>query len=488
MSDRAGRAKPRSAEVAGSLLGHQTWRVDRATRRWSVRRSLTPERLLVLSFAGLILLATVGFRVLPGLYVGEPLSWLDALFTATSAVCVTGLVVVDTATHFTVFGQAYILLLIQLGGLGIITLTTAVILALGRHLSLHHEAVTATTAEVAPEVDFRRLVRSVVQFTLAFEAVGAVVLFAVWLPRFDPGSAAWHALFQTVSAFCNAGFSTFSDSLAGFRASPLALGPIMTLIVLGGLGFIALEDVHVWWSRRRKGNRVRLSLHSRLVLTVTALLLVGGWIGFALLEWRNTLAGMPSWQRLMNALFMSVTARTAGFNTVDHALAADSTNFVTILLMSIGGSPGSAAGGLKTTTLAAIGLLAIARLRGGAVANAWGRTIPEDTIQRAIGLFAIGFTVVTGAILLYAVTQLQPRTGTSSLGFLHYMFEAVSAFNTVGLSMGATGALDGFGKALTILLMYLGRVGPLAIAAALSIQSPAGGKGFRYGYEDVIIG
>jgi trk system potassium uptake protein TrkH len=262
----------------------------------------------------------------------------------------------------------------------------------------------------------------------------------------------------------------------------------MALIVLGGLGFIALEDVHVWWSRRRQGNRVRLSLHSRLVLTVTALLLVGGWIGFALLEWRNTLAGMPSWQRLMNALFMSVTARTAGFNTVDHALAADSTNFVTILLMSIGGSPGSAAGGLKTTTLAAIGLLAIARLRGGAVVNAWGRTIPEDTIQRAIGLFAIGFTVVTGAILLYAVTQLQPRTGTSSLGFLHYMFEAVSAFNTVGLSMGATGALDGFGKALTILLMYLGRVGPLAIAAALSIQSPAGGKGFRYGYEDVIIG
>jgi trk system potassium uptake protein TrkH len=185
---------------------------------------------------------------------------------------------------------------------------------------------------------------------------------------------------------------------------------------------------------------------------------------------------------------MSVTARTAGFNTVDHAAAADSTNFVTILLMSIGGSPGSAAGGLKTTTVAAIGLLALARLRGHGAASAWSRTIPEETIQRAVGLFVVGFTAVTAAILVYAVMHLQPTDGPRSMAFLDYMFEAVSAFNTVGLSTGATGTFDEGGKLLTILLMYTGRVGPLTLAAAVSLRRKAHMKTFRYGYEDVIIG
>ncbi len=441
----------------------------------------------MLSFLGLIVAGTLGLMWLPGLYTGPGLTWLDALFTATSAVCVTGLIVVDTATYFTVFGQAYLLLLIQLGGLGILTFTTLIIVALGRRLSLHHEAVSASTADIAPHIDFRQLVRNVVAFTLLFEAVGALLLFVAWVPRFDVGDAAWHAVFQAISAFCNAGFSTFSDSLTGFQGAPVTLTVIMSLIVLGGLGFLTLEELHIRW-RRRGGVLPRLSLHSRLALIVTGVLLVGGWVAFSVLEWSNVLGEMAVRERLFNGLFMSVTARTAGFNTVDYAATAESSNFVTILLMSIGGSPGSAAGGIKTTTVAVIGLLAWARLRGHQVTSVESRSIPEETVQRAVGLFVVGFLVVTGAILFLAMVQIDPAAPERGGGFLTWMFEAVSAFNTVGLSMGGTGELTGAGKLMTIFLMYVGRVGPLTFASAIALRRRRTSGEFRYAYEDVIIG
>ena len=424
--------------------------------------------------------------LLPGLYVGEPLSFTDALFTATSAVCVTGLIVVDTATYFTRAGQAYVLLLIQLGGIGILTFATLVILALGRRISLRHEAATATQAEVAPEVDVRQLVRSIVRFTFAFEAVGAAVLFVAWLPTFGSG-AAWHAVFHAVSAFCNAGFSTFSDSLMGFQDAPAILACVMILVFLGGIGFVTLEELNLWWKERRTGARFQLSLHSRLALTATVVVAMGGWAAFAALEWTHTLTQMPGWQRWLNALFMSITARTAGFNTIDYSVAADSTNFLTILLMSIGGSPGSMAGGLKATTVAVIGVLAWSRLRGRTMTSVWGRTIPNETVQRAVGLFVVAFGMVTGSILLYAVIQIEPSTASDPSHFLRYMFEAVSAFNTVGLSMGATGELETPAKLLTVFLMYVGRVGPLSFAAGIALQRGSK-EHFRYAYEDVVIG
>jgi trk system potassium uptake protein TrkH len=378
-------------------------------------------------------------------------------------------------------------LLIQVGGLGIITFTTLLMIALGRRLSLHHEAVSAGSAEVAPDVDFRELVRNVVRFTLGLEALGALVLFIAWLPEMGP-RAAGHAVFHAISAFCNAGFSTFSDSVVGFQTSSVTLGVIMALIVMGGLGFLVMEEIHLAWKRRGRAKRMRLSLHSQLVLGTTAIVLMVGWVTCAALEWDHTLAGLGFWDRLTNALFLSVTPRTAGYNTIDYAAATDSTNFVTILLMSIGGSPGSTAGGLKTTTVAAVGLLALARLRGGHLAHARGRTIPDETIQRAVGLFAVSFGMVTAGILVLAVTQIEPGAAAGSPGFLHYMFEAVSAFNTVGLSMGTTDDLDAVGKWVIILLMYIGRVGPLALAAAISLSRPNVDRDFRYAYEDVLIG
>lgn len=457
-------------------------------KHWvSVRSRVTAPQLLAGSFIALVVLGTLGLRLLPGLYVGDRLSWLDALFTATSAVCVTGLIVVDTATYFTPWGQAYILLLIQLGGLGIITFASLVILALGRKLSLHQEAVSAVGTEVAPEVDFRQLVRSVVVFTFAFEMAGALLLYLFWAPRLGWKDAIGHAAFHSISAFCNAGFSTFSDSLMGFSQSPLTLTLVIVLIVVGGIGFLTMEEVRLWWGAWADPRGYRFSLHSRLVLVTTALLLVSGWLVYTVIEWQNSLAGMPSWARILNGLFMSTTARTAGFNTVDYAQTSESSSFLTILLMSIGGSPGSTAGGVKTTTCAVLVVLALSRLRGLRLAQVWYRSIPEGTVQRGVGLALVAFGLVSVAIFGLTLTEvgvLARSEGQAS--FLSYMFEAVSAFNTVGLSMGVTGSLTPTGKGLTILLMYLGRVGPLTFASALALHRQR--EDLRYAYEDVVIG
>ena len=450
-------------------------------------RRITAPQLFVGSFGALVLLGSVGFKVLPGLYVGAELSWLDALFTATSAVCVTGLIVVDTATYFTAAGQAYILLLIQLGGLGILTFTSVILLALGMRLSLRHESVTRTAADLAPHVSFQTLARDIILFTVVFEALGAAVLFVLWLPNFGVGEAAWHAVFHAVSAFCNAGFSTFSNSLMPFQRQGALLTVVMILIVAGGLGFLALEELRM--KGRRRGERLRMSLHTRLVLLTTTILLAGGWMLFATFEWHVSLEGLPVIDKLSNSLFMSVTARTAGFNTVGYSHVTDGSNFLTILLMSIGGSPGSMAGGLKTTTVAVIGLLALSRMRGYSVTSIWGRSIPKETVERATGLFVVAFGIVTGAIFAFTVSEIawMPHARIDA-SFLKYMFEAVSAFNTVGLSMGTTGDLSGSGKILTIILMYLGRVGPLTFAAALARRYANTSNRFHYAYEEVAIG
>ncbi len=327
-------------------------------------------------------------------------------------------------------------------------------------------------------------------FTLTLEAAGAVTLYALWGSRLGWGSAAWHAVFQSVSAFCNAGFSTFTDSLEGFSGQSATLFVMAALIVLGGVGFLVLEELNEQRRARRRQERFALSLHARLVLTATALLLAGGTLGYLLFEWRVTLAGMPALDRVVNAFFMSTTARTAGFNTVDYAAVSDSTAFFTILLMVIGGSPGSTAGGLKTTTFALIGMLAWARVRGRVDVHAWGRSVPPETLSRAIGLVTVGVGVLTLGIFILATTELSVLAHAASVHgqFLAHMFEGVSAFNTVGLSLGATPHLSTGGRWMTILLMFVGRVGPLAFAAAITRSARRDGPRVRFGYEDVIVG
>jgi trk system potassium uptake protein TrkH len=432
----------------------------------------------------LIALGTLGLVYLPGLYVGQSLGWQDALFTSTSAVCVTGLTVVDTATYFTPLGQAFILLLIQLGGLGMLAYTSMIILAIGGRISVRTESLSAGSTNAVPQIDGKRLAVDVVKFTLILEALGALALYLLWAPRYGWRESLWPAIFHSISSYCNAGFSTYSDSLIGFHDSPATLVVISSLIIAGGIGFLTMEEIYLHSFRKNWSKKNRFSLHSRLVLWTTAILLFGGTLLFALFEWNNTFSRMSLHDRLCNSFFLSVTARTAGFNTIDYAQASDSANFLTIILMTIGGSPGSTSGGLKTTTFALIGLLAWTRLRSAETTSLAGRSIPDETIQRAVGLLVVAVAVIAIGVFTLAITE---AANDSPARFLRCVFESVSAFSTVGLSMGFTSELSPGGRIAVTLLMFLGRVGTLSVAAALVIRRPRKVR-FRYASEDVVVG
>jgi trk system potassium uptake protein TrkH len=302
------------------------------------------------------------------------------------------------------------------------------------------------------------------------------------LPRFGAGEAAWLAVFHAVSAFCNAGFALLSGNLVDFREAPGVLLVVAALIALGGIGFTVLEDLRF----RALGRRRRLTTHSRLVLRTSGVLLGLGALLYLAFERGGTLAGLGLRDQLVNALFLSVTPRTAGFNTVDYDQVSNPSLLLTIGLMWIGGSPGSTAGGVKTTTVAILALLLVARLRGDRRVSAGGRTIPEDTLQRAVGL-AVG-SVILLALFVFAllVTEL-PRHETDRTHFVKLAFEAQSALGTVGLSMGVTSGLSPAGKLLIVALMFLGRVGPLAVLGAMAARGQRRAA-MRYAHEDVLVG
>ena len=468
------------------MLTDRPWERFRQLRKrpWSFA-ALHATQLFLLSFAGLIVVGTVGFLVLPGLYRGQGLGLVGALFTATSAVCVTGLIVVDTATYFTPLGQAWIAVLIQLGGLGMLTFTTLVIGVLGRRSSLSATEAAGGHAFAVRHLSPGRLVRTVVIVTFAVEAVGALVLWSLWIGDFGVVGAIWPAVFHSISAFCNAGFSVFSNSLEGFADRPLILGSVSVLIVLGGLGFVVLADL---WARWRIPHVRRVSTHTRLVLASTAVLLAGAWPLFLAFEVPNALVDMGWIDRLANSWFMAVTPRTAGFNTVNYDTVSNPSLFLTILLMTVGGSPGSTAGGIKTTTIALLALVFVQRLRGREQVSAGGRTIPEETTQRAAGL-TIGAVMILG-LGVFALSTVEHTIAHAAdrVDFLRLVFEVHSAFGTVGLSMGVTSALDTGGRLILVVLMYLGRVGPLAVASAMAFAVGRRAARYQYAREDVVIG
>jgi trk system potassium uptake protein TrkH len=453
-------------------------------RRW---HRMSAPSFFVASFATLIAIGTVGLMLLPGLYTGVELGWLDAVFTATSAVCVTGLIVVDTATFFTFWGQLWILLLFQLGGIGLITLTTAIIGAMGRRLSLRSEMTSVPGAQREDGQPVWQLARRVTRFTVAIESIAALALFLLWLPRFATPEAAWHAIFQSVSAFCNAGFSTFSDSLEGFNESPASLLIMSALIVTGGLGFLALGELGRWWRHGGLLRRRRLSSHSYACVVTTVALLLIGTIAYAALEWNGTLAPFALHERVVNAWFMSTTARTAGFNSISYAEIGNAAGLLTILLMFVGGSPGSTAGGLKTTTVVVLASWAWSRTRGRRFVEIHGRAVPAGTLERSVSLTLLAIVIVTLSFFALSVAQDFGGGAAEHAAFLPTAFECVSAFSTVGLSMGTTGTLEGPGKAVVIVLMFVGRVGLLAFFSAIFLRRRSIAD-FHPAREDLIVG
>lgn len=449
-------------------------------RRRGFLRHVSGIQLFVLSFAGLVMLGALGFLTLPGLYTGPRLGVVDALFTAASAVCVTGLIVVDTATYFTVWGQAWILCLIQAGGLGILTFATLILRLLGARSSLGVESATGSGMGVQAG-SIRRILRPVLLLTFSIEAAGALGLWLLWRPPLGDGAAVWPAVFHAISAFCNAGFSTFSDSLVGWRENVPVLMSVSALVVLGGLGFLVLDDVRLRWLMRASR---RLSTQSRIALGASAILIAGSALVFLVFERRHTLQGLGVGAQAMNAVFMAVTPRTAGFNTVDYGAVSNPSLALTVILMVIGGAPGSTAGGLKVTTAALLVLGFWARLRGHAHVSIGRRTVREDAVARAAALAVGGMVIlaVAGFLLLLVEPASIVRDRAD---FVRIVFEVHSAFGTVGLSMNKTGEVTPAGRLILTALMFMGRVGPLALAAAMAARR---GTTHRYSYDDVAVG
>lgn len=462
-------------------------KADASRSRGAARRALpfelTAPQLLVLSFALLIALGWLGFMTLPGLYEDAPMRAVDALFIAASAVCVTGLSTVDLPVVLSFAGELWLLALIQAGGLGILTFAALVAAAAGRRAGLDVEEAAGGVSAILPIGTPRQMLRTVVGVTLACEAAGAVALFGCfWQAGEAWPSALWLAVFHAVSAFCNAGFSLFSDSLVGQQRNALVLFVVMGLILLGGIGFPVLHDLRARWRGRR-----RLTTHTRIVLTVTALLVGVGAGAFLLFEWDRTLGALGPVDRVVNALFMAITPRTAGFNSVDYAAVSNDSLLLTIALMWIGGGSGSVAGGAKVTTIALLALLLAARLRGDRHVSVAGRTVPDETVQRATGL-TIGMVLILIAFTL-VLLQLEPASGRPEQEWgemVRLAFEVQSALSTVGLSMNLTPTLGTGSKLVLVLVMLLGRVGPLAVLGAMVLR--AHHTHFRYPHEDVLIG
>jgi trk system potassium uptake protein TrkH len=424
----------------------------------------------------------LGLLVLPGLYTGPRLGVVDAVFTAASAVCVTGLVVVDTATYFTFWGQAWILLLIQAGGLGILTFATLIIRLLGRRGALGVESAAGAGVGTRPG-DTGAMVRAVFLLTFAIEAAGGLALWLLWREPLGAGPAVWHAAFHAISAFCNAGFSTFSDNLAGWAGSPVVLLSVGSLILLGGIGFVVLEDLRARFVRRRAR---RLTTHSRIALVATGVTVAVAAVLFFGLESAHTLCGLGMGDRAANALFMAVTPRTAGFNTVDYAAVSNASYALTLALMFVGGSPGGTAGGVKTTTASVLLLLLVARLRGRRHVPVGGRSVREDVIQAAAGLIVGAMVIVSAGVFALLLTEPTVAAADRS-GLAQLVFEAFSAFGTVGLSMNKTPELTTGGRIVITLLMFIGRVGPLSLAAAMTVARERRAA-YRYAYDDVAVG
>ena len=442
--------------------------------------SMSTTKLIALCFLGIILLGT-GLLMLPvSSRSGEPCQFLPALFTATSATCVTGLTPFDTWTQWSGFGQAVLLCLIEIGGLGFMSAATLVIFLFRRKVGLRQRMVIAQALSLNEMDGVVRLQRMVIFGSLGVEATGALILTLWFWPKYGFVRALRWGVFHSISAFCNAGFDIFGSmkpgsSLLLFQNDPVVLLTLGTLVALGGLGFLVWQDV------AEKRSWKKLTVYSRLVLLATAILIVSGWALICILEWNNpeTLGNLSVGSKLLGGLFQSITLRTAGFDAINQAGLTQGGKAVSMMLMLIGGSSGSTAGGLKTVTFLVVLLFIWARARGRSNVSVFCRTIPQEQALNAMTISLIMVLLsVLGGIFVCA---------TSPVSFTDGLFESISALATVGLTAGATGLLSVPAKILIIIFMYFGRVGVLTISLGFLMGNQAVER-FRYAETSLLIG
>jgi trk system potassium uptake protein TrkH len=446
---------------------------------------MTVSRTICLGFLAVIATGTL-LLMLP--FSTTSLSWdwnhvIVALFTATSAVCVTGHAVVDTGTYFSGLGQFFIMALVQVGGLGYMTATTFLLLLLGRKFKLRDKIAVQQALDRGEMQGAKQVIRSIIATTLLFELSGIFLLLVVFVPDHGWQKGLWLSIFHSVSAWNNAGFSLFSNSLIGYQSSPLLNLVITGLIIFGGIGYEVIFELYLWSRDRlfKLPERICFSLNFKVAVSTTLILLGIGTFAFFLVELPNpdTLGSMDLGTRILAAWFQAVTPRTAGFNTIDIGKMTTAGLFITIALMFVGGSPGGTAGGIKTTTLRVLTSCTKAILQGKEEVHLYEREVPISLILKAVGVLVGSFATV---VLMTILISLSDR----ELDFIRILFEVVSAFATVGLSTGITAGLSLFAKLVLIVTMYIGRVGILLLmATVLGDPKPSA---VRYPEENLLVG
>ena len=449
-----------------------------------IRNKLTPTRIIFLGFLLLILVGAL-LLTLPICHNADKnISFLDALFTATSASCVTGLVVKDTNTTWTMLGKSIILLMIQIGGLGVMSVFTLFVLITKKHINLKERLTLQESTNNFTLSGSFKLFLKILVVTLSFELIGAIVLFTQFKPLFGIAGGIWKSIFHSISAFCNAGFDILGtenhkfESITSLANNPVILLTLSSLIVIGGLGFVVWRDI---W--HNKLNFRRYSLHSKIVLIATIFLVSVGALLFYFLEKDNvnSIANMSPLNQSVNCLFQSITPRTAGFSAVNPSEMTQETNFITIILMLIGAAPGSTGGGIKVTTISVLILASVFFIMGREDVQVMKNTVPQNIIYKAVCIFMLALLLLfTGTAIILA--------DNPKLNFLDVLYETASALSTSGLSTGITASLNPLSKIVLIILMFLGRLGPLTAVIAFSHKQMTSNAPYRYSDGKIAVG
>lgn len=436
---------------------------------------LNGVQILALGFLIAIIIGAILLSLPISSSSGESTNLLDSLFTSTSAVCVTGLVTLDTSSHWSTFGQTVIMTLIEIGGLGFMSFAVLISLILGKKITLRERLVMQEAMNTYSIQGLVKMVRYVLIFTVSVQFFGALLLSTQFVPEYGISKGIFYSIFHSISSFCNAGFDLFGTSLMGYSSNAVVILVISALIIIGGLGFTVLLEIYEF-----KGIK-KLSLHSKLVIITSLILIVGGTILMFLFELNNTatFGNMNFKDKLLNSFFASVSPRTAGFNSVVTTDMTMASKFLTIILMIIGGSPGSTAGGLKTVTCGILFLTVLSVIRGREDTEVFGRRFTKEVVYKSFTIVSIALALVIGVTMVLSYTEV----GAS---FIDLLYEATSALGTVGLTLGLTPKLSSIGKVLIMIMMYLGRVGPLTVMLALTRKKKK--SGYKYPEGKILIG
>lgn len=436
------------------------------TLRYDMKRKFSQTRIIALGYISIIIIGTLLLMIPSASANGESAGFVPSLFTAVSASCVTGLVVLDTATSWSVFGQAVIITLIQIGGLGFMTIATMFSMLLKRKMGLREREIMVESINTEHIGGITKLTKKIIAGTAIFEGVGAVLLATRFIPEFGVAKGIWYSVFHSISAFCNAGFDLMGikepySSLVSFSDDAVVILTVSALVVIGGIGFLVWDDIS-----KKKLKFRRYQLHTKIVLTVTAILLVIPCILFFIFERNFTNSGLGFGESLLNAIFDSVTARTAGMNSTDTAALAPASKILTVFLMFIGGSPGSTAGGIKTTTLAVIAISTFNGITRRQSKGIFGRRLEKDAIHKASSVVFTNMSLAVFGII--AILAIQPDFSIGDV-----IFECVSAIGTVGMTTGITRDLATASRLIIAFLMFCGRVGSVSFALALMEKKAA---------------